>query len=100
MTFKSYREESRTNWGTSQDAALTQEQIRTGCFLRIADATEKMAQRHTDLIDERDRLQRQVKRLQERVDFLERSRASLKGKLRSARARAFVPVRIVSPDEI
>lgn len=41
MAFKSYREHSKTDWGT--DGKPNLEQIQAGAILRIADATEKMA---------------------------------------------------------
>ena len=41
MTHKSYREQSRDDWGTSS-SILNLDQIKTGALLRIADATEKM----------------------------------------------------------
>lgn len=58
MAFKNYREETRTNWGAHQDGNLNLDQINTGCMLRIADATEVMAKRHQELIDDRDRYKR------------------------------------------
>lgn len=75
MAFKSYREESKTNWGTNdQPAGLTIEQIQTGCLLRIADASELMARNylqlqsdlnmykrwHKEEVDKNSKLQRQV----------------------------------------
>ena len=53
--FKNYREESKKGWGTVRDDELSPEQIQLGALLRIADASEKMEQRHTELIADRDR---------------------------------------------
>lgn len=51
MTFRSYREQSRIDWGLAEPGApMTVERIQLGAVLRIADATEKMAQRHTELL--------------------------------------------------
>ena len=47
--FKSYREESKTNWGTRNEAPLTIEQIQCGCMLRIADASEYMSRNFVSL---------------------------------------------------
>jgi hypothetical protein len=46
MPFKNYRDESRTQWGAEVDESYTisREQIGLGCLLRIADATEAMAE--------------------------------------------------------
>lgn len=79
MSVKGYREESRANWGQEGDAPLTLDQIKVGALLRIADATEKMAKRHTDLIAERDDYERRWKRAAERAAELERSNTALKG---------------------
>lgn len=46
--FQLYRDESRKNYGSSNDP-LSLPQLQAGCLMRIADATEKMAQRHTEL---------------------------------------------------
>ena len=43
MTHRSYKTESRVDWGTSSDGLLNIEQINCGAILRIADAVEKMA---------------------------------------------------------
>jgi hypothetical protein len=58
MAHRSYREETRKNWGTELDGPLTIEQVSLGCQLRIADAVEKMASNYTALQDERDRYKR------------------------------------------
>ena len=78
MAFKSYREESKTNWGTHQIENLNMDQINTGCFLRIADATEAMAknnvqlqadlnwykQRYNEVSDANNKLHRRISALQ------------------------------------
>lgn len=60
MAFKSYREESRTNWGREMapDATMDRDAIKLGAILRIADATEVMARNYDQLIAERDRYKR------------------------------------------
>lgn len=52
--FKNYRKLSRDiHWGT-KDPNISIEQINCGSMLRIADATEVMAQNFIDLQDDRD----------------------------------------------
>lgn len=59
MPFQNYRNESRNQWGVTQNGSLNIEQINCGAMLRIADAVEKMAQSVTNLIDKNVRLQQQ-----------------------------------------
>ena len=89
MAHKSYKAESRRDWGTSDDANLTLDQIKAGALLRLADATEVMAKNHQALIDERDSYQRRYESAIRREDELIRSNRSLRGvitKLRNAAA--------------
>lgn len=53
---KNFREESRKNYHTDLDenVGFSCEQLQTGALLRIADATELMAQKYQKLINERD----------------------------------------------
>lgn len=75
---ESLREKSRRNWTND---ANTDGNIQLGCMLRIADATEKMAQRHTDLIEERDRLSRYYRARGEQIARLERQLSAHKGQI-------------------
>lgn len=86
MTHRSYREESRKDWGTSSDSALSIEQINSGAILRIADAVEKMARNYSDLIDDRNWQKERADRSLARADKLERSNAALRGHLKRAKA--------------
>lgn len=54
MVFKSYREESRTNWGVTvtENTKPDRDQLHLGCMLRIADATEAMAKNFIQLQNE------------------------------------------------
>lgn len=87
MAHKGYKDSSRTNWGQDETKGMTLEQINTGAMLRIADATEKMAERHTELIRQRDYFEAEVKRLRAIREHLERSNASLRGHLKRAKRR-------------
>lgn len=53
MSFKSYREESKTNWGTSGEI-FNNDHIQLGCILRIADAMELMVKDREKMIRELD----------------------------------------------
>lgn len=53
---ESYRKLSRIDWHQpAGETTSTTEQIQLGALLRIADATELMAKRYQELINERDR---------------------------------------------
>lgn len=87
MSHRSYRDESRKNWGMSGDAPFDADQLKTGALLRIADATEVMAKSYTALVAERDRLQRYYDAECQRTSRLERQNRALRGantKLRKA----------------
>lgn len=88
MTHQSYRKESYKDWGKdSSHGNLTLEQINTGALLRIADATEAMAKRHVELIEERDRFERYYRQEQSRRIAWERSAAALKGQITKLKKR-------------
>lgn len=53
------RECSKLDYKSSANPP-TYDDIKTGCFQRMADAMDRMATNHTMLIDERDALRRQV----------------------------------------
>lgn len=54
-TRKFYRDESRDEWYVDQVGELSDDQLKLGAILRIADAVEEMAIRHTELIDDNTR---------------------------------------------
>lgn len=80
IPFKSYRKESRINYGTSRNTdSLNLEELQTGCLMRIADATEKMASNFTQLQNEVERYKRiQAKHVSE-IATLEKRVAAYKG---------------------
>ncbi|KDC22999.1 hypothetical protein AZ20_4231 [Bordetella bronchiseptica E014] len=79
-------EQSRKRWVTQGDAASL-EQINAGSLQRIADATEKMAQRHTELMRERDGYKDLYERSAASVDQLRHSNRSLRGHITKLRQR-------------
>lgn len=84
MPFKSYREESKTNWGNNlaEGQSVTREDLKFGCLLRIADATEKMALRYSELIDRAERYERWYEEARARAAKLYRSNAALRGHIK------------------
>jgi hypothetical protein len=79
MTFKSYRDESRINYGCQTEEALTLDQLKTGALLRMADATEAMAKNHVQLIKDRDMYFQWYEQEKKRADALERKVRALRG---------------------
>jgi hypothetical protein len=62
--FKNFRDESRGTWGVNLEASenVSNDQLRMGAMLRIADATEKMASNYTNLQNEKDKYERWYRR--------------------------------------
>ncbi len=88
MSHQSYRDESRKNWGKGAErGGLNDGEIKLGALLRIADATEAMAQRHTELIADRDRYERYYREERSRRRTCERSAAALKGQITKLKKR-------------
>ena len=81
---KSLKEGSRDNY-ISESGNLTHDQLKVGCLMRIADATEVMAKEHNRLLDENKWLRRVKRSHEERIAYLERSNAALKGHLGRAK---------------
>lgn len=76
---RSHRDASRVNWGCFDGVDPTVEQINLGTLQRIADATEQMARKYVDLLNEVERLNALAKERRERADRLERRIAALRG---------------------
>ena len=79
MPFKSYREESRLNYGTEDEGPMLDSGIQLGALLRIADSLEKMQRPFTDLLSERKRYEEYYRSGQKRERKLERQIAGLRG---------------------
>lgn len=95
---KTIRDASRGNY-TTKDETPTWQEVRDGALLRIADATEKMAQRHTDLIRERDYYERAHKREADVSRRLARRITALQGvvtRMKNARAAASLTFDLVA----
>jgi hypothetical protein len=79
-SFVSFRKGSRVNWGRSHEGGIQPDsETQLGAILRIADATELMAQRHQELIDERDRYKKFYDNEWVRHKVSKRRIAALKG---------------------
>ena len=85
MSFQSYRKESRVDYGTYQEHALTTEQLRTGALLRIADAVETMAKSYDAMRSGRDWWKGEAERRQEEVVGLRHTIRGLRGALTKAK---------------
>lgn len=72
------KDASRGNY-TTKDEVPTWQEVRDGALLRIADAVEKMAQRHIDLMRERDYYERLASSRAADIHRLARSNAALRG---------------------
>lgn len=81
MPFKSFKDESRANWGETLEPGqfLSDERLQLGAILRIADATEAMAKNWRQLVAERDEAVASRDRALAREDKLDRRVAALRG---------------------
>lgn len=90
--FKSYRDESRINWGQTLCDKQHPERadLEFGCLLRIADAAELMAKNHQQLINERDMYERWNNQKNATIERLRKRIAGLQGyitRLKKSRRR-------------
>ena len=74
----SFQQESKNLYSTA-GASPTFMEIQTGCLQRIADATELMARRYQDLIDERNRFKEAMERARADRDSVTSTNKTLKG---------------------
>src|SRR5512138_2491960 len=78
MAFKSYKDESRKNYGT-YDGTPADEQIKTGAILRIADALERITKPFHDTLREAEVARAAAARMRSENERLLRSNAALRG---------------------
>ena len=90
---KSYRKESRTDYGTSE--GITTEHLMVGAVLRIADATEKMAHNYAQLLSDLNWYKKRYQQEKDKNEQLRKSVASYKGHL--TRLRHNKPTLIQNP---
>lgn len=77
--FLDYRVESRKTYGCRNQSNLERDQLQFGALLRIADASEAMAKRHIELIDENARLQNLKMYAENRLKVEEQTSRALRG---------------------
>lgn len=89
MPFKSYKSESRVDWGTNipNDQQITAEKIQLGAILRIADAVELMTKRYQDLIDSRNWFQRRTEMAENELKTERKKNAALRGYIRKLKEK-------------
>ena len=76
--FKNYREESRKHgWG--QDGKMCIDQLKLGCMLRMADASEVMAKNNQQLINDKEKYKRWYKEEQAKNERHGKTIAGLRG---------------------
>lgn len=85
MAYKSYRQESKKDYGVSgvsEFANLNIDQLQIGALLRIADASEKMAVNIIDLQNKLKRTEESLAWSRKRVAYLEKANAALRGHIK------------------
>ena len=83
MAYATFKDKSRVDYGRefcgNASQNVTWQEVRDGCLMRIADATELMAKNHAQLISERDRYERWYRQEKDSAKALRRTIAGLKG---------------------
>ncbi len=89
MSDRSLKSQSRRDWVLSDGQInASHEQIKLGALLRIADAVEAMAKRHTELMSARDFWEGRAKANSKRLDLELRRTAALRGHLKRTKKAA------------
>ena len=86
MTFRSYRDESRIDWGTRDEGGFSLDQVNAGALLRIADAVEKMANNYDVMQRDRDFWKESALSAERSLDTEHRRTAALRGWIKRMRA--------------
>ena len=100
LTFKSYRDESRKNYGmkVDEDTSASCDALQTGALLRIADAIETLAKSREQLEIERDRYKRWYARECDKSAHLSARIVGLKGYINRLKKRnSALQFRITGP---
>lgn len=77
--FKSYKEESKKNYGKKDAENLNLEQLNTGCLMRIADSLEKIEKPYLEMIIDLKYYEKECNRQDELINNLLLSNRALKG---------------------
>jgi hypothetical protein len=83
------RTKSKQEFGHNEP--ITRDELKVGCFQRIADATEAMAKNHVQLQRDHDLYKRWYEEGRERADKLERSNAALRGQITKLKKKQQTP---------
>lgn len=90
------RQASRAEYARRDETGhINGDELRNGSLQRIADAVEKMAVRHTELIDQRDRYERMYTNERSRREAAQRHAAALRGvitRLKKAHPKGTTPL--------
>lgn len=88
-----YRDESRKPYhAVTRTEALDNDGLRTGALLRIADATELMARRHAELVEQKERFERWYVEATRTIAARDRTIAALRGQITKLRKRLAGPI--------
>jgi len=79
---KNFKEESKKDWGSDQSTSLSIEQINCGAILRIADATEKLAFKYTQMEKDLAWYKEQYSNKTREIARLNRVAAALRGHMK------------------
>lgn len=82
-----YKKESRKEWHLAGDVKPSTEHIKLGCLQRIADATELMSKRHTDLMREKEQAENSRDYWRREAERLTRSKIALRGQITKLKRR-------------
>lgn len=85
----SYKDKSRIDWGRALDdgQVLGRDELTLGALLRIADATEAMAENHVRLQEDRDWYERRLREETAARKRLQHANAALRGHIKRIKAR-------------
>jgi len=87
------RDESRKPYHeVTDDPNMSKDGLRTGALLRIADGVEKMALRHTELIEKADRYERYWNESRRTIEARDRTIAALRGQITKLKRRMAAPI--------
>lgn len=78
---QAFRAQSRKEWVAPENKKPTIEQLQLGALQRIADATERMAQSHEEILASRDRYKKWYEDAQRARKIDARSAAALRGQI-------------------
>lgn len=88
---ESYKKESRKDWHLPGDAKPTHEHLTLGCLQRIADASELMAKRHTELIAAKEKVERECNYWRIEAERMTRSNNALRGQITKLKKQLDTP---------